>query len=305
MNDASVPAQQAHEYHEKRAELCTVVRNYLLSKKYAEMIVPILSEAVPFEAGIDPIKTESWMMATSPESFLKQRLAQSQKNVFGIGTCFRHEQVGPYHMQEFLMAEWYRFDCSLSEIMRETQELLTLLLEMVGHAPLPPKWQILSLAKLTEEKVSVPFQSVCEDEDSFFAEMKKRGYEIEQATWEQLFHQFVLNEIEPLFPNEPFFLTDYPHRLSALCAAQKMKPWIASRFEVFVRKIEYANGNEESFDVQAISDQFKNAEKQDTELIHALESLQKTGRTMCGVGLGIDRILLQEVQLLQQNINKI
>ncbi len=128
-----------------------------------------------------------------------------------------------------------------------------------------------------------------------------RGYNTQNATWEQLFNQIFLNEIEAKLPHDPFFLTDYPAKISSLCARRKDKPYLAERFELYINGIEIANGNTENTDAEEILDSMEKEEHYrkkrslicppiDMEFIEALRKM--SAKSYAGIGLGIDRLAM-------------
>ena len=124
-------------------------------------------------------------------------------------------------------------------------------------------------------------------------------YNVKGATWEQIFNQIFLNEVEPHLPKTPFFLTDYPSRISPLCAKRKDKPYLAERFDLYMEGIEIANGNTENTNASEVLEAMKNEERYrkdkglfsppiDMEFIEALKMMK--GKTWAGAGLGVDRL---------------
>src|SRR6185369_885213 len=62
------------------------------------------------------------------------------------------------------------------------------------------------------------------------------------TTWEQVYNQLLLNEIEPkLGRTKPTILYDYPASQAALSQPKKEDPRFAERFEFFLAGLELGN----------------------------------------------------------------
>lgn len=263
-----------------RTELVTKLRTYLLSQGFEEFIPQLMTESVPDEPTIYPFET-AWngqprRLATSPEAFLKQAMAAGAGNCFAVSPAFRNlEGAGRWHQPEFLMAEWYQRQTTYQDQMKFTQQLITRL--VAGYRELPPTdWPHLSWVDLWQTYVQVDLLDFMDH--SLYDLAARRGYTTENATWEQLFNQISYNEIEPHFPEGPFFLTDFPAAVSPLAKPQADSR-LAERFELVIDRVELANGNTERFDEPTMRRIFN---------IEALRGLD--GQSWAGVGLGIDRL---------------
>ncbi len=298
------------------------MRSFFDQKNFSEVTVPVLQNAVPLEPTITPF-TSTWKtnkgeqelyLATSPEKYLKQMMALGLGNCYGIGHSFRNlESAGRHHHPEFLMLEWYREDADYQQIMTDVEELLASCIRAVGHVTTEPTIEYqgevlsikspfprVSLAELFEDTLRISYESIVTNEQ-LKSVASQRGYTVADATWEQLFNQIFLNEIEPHFGKQPFFLTEFPARISPLCQRNAQNPLVAERFELYIAGIELANGNSEETDAGKVSSVFEQerleriakgqpAAKIDTEFINALDQL--AGRQLAGVGLGVERLAM-------------
>jgi lysyl-tRNA synthetase class 2 len=106
------------------------------------------------------------------------------------------------------------------------------------------------------------------------------------------FNQFFLNEVEPNLPTDPVFITGYPAFLSPLALPNE-------RFELYINRVEVANGCTENRDPKSINIAFEIENTYrlqnnlplhpfSTEFIDICSSLPPCA----GVGLGIDRFKL-------------
>src|SRR5258708_11056802 len=192
------------------------------------------------------------------------------------------------------MLEWYREGADYAVIMNDVEKLLIHIQKQLAKSVpsskrLGKKWSVISLESLLDMHTVIKLGNIL-TERKLSEEMKKRGYAIGSATWEQLFDQLLLNEIEPHFPEEPFFLVDFPARLSPLCAIQTKKPYLAQRFEFFINGVEIGNGNTENTNAIAVLETFQKEERErldhkesvhpfDTEFISSLTPLGTSTQT--------------------------
>jgi lysyl-tRNA synthetase class 2 len=267
-----------------RTKTVQMVRERLLAEGFIEIIPQLSSINVPNEPTIYPVKlSNDSYLNTSPEAYLKQVMIQDSGNIFAFANTFRDlEGSGPWHQPEFLMVEWYQKDTTWLEQMDLTQKVIE------GDVLKP--WLRLSWINIWQEYTQTDLEKAITDK----AMMKfcyKIGYRTEGATWEQLFNQVADNLIVPHLPKVPFFLIDYPARISPLAKVQPKRKYLAERFELYLDGIEVANGNTESFHEAKIRQIFvanTNNRPVDEEFLNSIKSL--SGQQWAGVGLGIDRL---------------
>lgn len=298
-----------------REKMIHDMRIFFRERHFHEVIVPALNTAVPTEPTIHPFTTtwsnnennQTLYLSTSPERYVKKMLAQGFENCFAIGHAFRNlESCGPYHHPEFLMLEWYRKNATSTQIMDDLELLVQAITQAHTihyqgnthkiNAPFPR----VSLESLFMQHVGFSISEILTDTTMCHC-AQKFGYSTKNATWEQLFYQLMLNLIEPHFSKEPFFLIDFPARISPLCKRNTIKPFLADRFEFFIAGIEMANGNTEETDrariLQSFQDEFDSRKKMkhissplDEEFLKSLDVLNNT--PCAGVGLGVDRFAM-------------
>jgi elongation factor P--(R)-beta-lysine ligase len=301
------------------------IRTFFDQQNFHEVVVPVFNSALPVEPNIYPFQTEWYTvegthtlyLTTSPESGIKKMLAVGLGNAYSIGKCFRNlENSGRKHNPEFLMLEWYRENAEYQQIMRDVQALLLFTKEKVDlllnrpassileyqgqQIELACEWPVLSLVDLFSEYVGLELSDIIDD-DALVEAMQKKGYQTHGATWSQLFDQLFLNEIESHLPSSPYFLIDFPAKLSPLCKINKQKPYLAERFEFAIGGMELGNGNNENTDAELVAQKFaqefelrkKNQllnSPVDAEFIEALSQMNK--KKYAGIGAGVDRIAM-------------
>lgn len=310
-----------------REEVIKAIRAFFEQQQFHEVEVPVLQEALPLEPTLYAFQTKWQRLAEqqklylplSPETALKKMLAAGIGNCYALGKTFRNlEASGQTHNPEFLMLEWYREAAHYEQIMQDTQELVLFVkqrvdkflkrsasskLNFAGHEyNLDQSWPKLSLEKLFKDLAGLELKELLTLSAMKEAAAQK-NYSVEDSTWEQLFNQIFVNEIEPNLPNQAFFLVDFPAQISPLCQSNKQKPYLANRFEVYLGDLELGNGNDEQTDVAQIKKYFTQ-EKQyrqnqnldipplDEDFLQALEILAQSNKNYAGIGLGVDRLAM-------------
>ena len=126
---------------------------------------------------------------------------------------------------------------------------------------------------------------------------KKGGYSTKNASWEELYNQIFVNEIESRLPKNPFFLIDFPSFASPLCKPKKENKNLAERFELYINGVEIANGNTENTDSKLVKKHFTAEQKIrsiyqpiDQPFLHAIDKMNNS--SYAGIGLGIDRLTM-------------
>ena len=131
---------------------------------------------------------------------------------------------------------------------------------------------------------------------------EKRGYAVSQNnTWEELFNQLFLNEVECRLPQDkPVFLYDYPLPLASLSRKKASDPRFAERFELYIAGLELANCFSELTDHTEQAKRFEQdlKERKRLERIHYpadtdfLDALAQGYPESTGGALGVDRIIM-------------
>jgi len=289
------------------------IRSFFNDQNFHEITIPVLNSAIPIEPNIHSFSTtwntikshKQFFLPTSPEREIKIRLGQGIGNCFAIGQSFRNlENSGLWHTPEFLMLEWYRQDATNEIIIDDVKQLINhLTLQLFKRLyKKDNNWPVLSLEKLFEKYAKIDYKKMIEEDDYFFQVAKNKNYNIQNTTWNELFDQILVNEIEPKLFKGPVFIKDFPSRLSPLCLPNKNKPYLADRFEFYINGVEIANGNTENTNSKTIELLFKQEKVKreklglvtspvDNAFIKALEKMHQSGKIFAGIGLGLERLI--------------
>ena len=299
------------------------LRDFFIQKDFHEVETPTLLPKIPIEPNLYPLKTHwshknaDFYLPTSPESSLKKLIAQGIGNCFAISKVFRDlEDIGPTHNLEFSMLEWYEMDKNYLDIAQTTQKLVldiyhgilkkqgkstTNILKYQGiDIDLTPPWHFFTLQELFQKYANMDLSKNLTTSE-IITTAKSKGYNIDNiTTWEPLYTQIFINEIESKLPQDkPVFILDYPTQLSPLCLPCPNQPGFSQRFEFYIGGMEIGNAYTELNDSQILKENFETETKfrQDNDLPthpYDQEFIDACGKLppCAGIGLGIDRLAM-------------
>ena len=289
---------------EARAGLLADIRTYFHEREVMEVETPLLSRYANSDPNIGNLRTDELQtrfLRTSPEYPMKRLLAAGCRNIYELGRVFRAGEKGRYHNPEFTLLEWYRAGMSYLDLADEVVDLV----RTCGRGAFDG-W---SVQRRDYRGLFVEYTGldplVCSESDLEDCAME-RGIVagvLDQNEWMDL----LMSEIvQPALPGDAFTVVhDYPPEQAALARIRPGDPPLAERFEVYLGRIELANGYQELTDAEEQRRRFKREIRQgeargedcgpyDRKLVAALES----GLPECsGVALGVDRLLMAMLKL--------
>jgi len=315
-----------------REIIIDTIRLFFKKNGFLEVETPLLVSApdtAPYNEVFETQFTQKKraFLTPSPEFFMKKLLAQGSGNIFQICKAFRNPlELDPLHNPEFTILEWYRAGASYTDLMIDCENLINYIFKYFTSKTqnakrktqsqnsklktfLTYRNQLINISKpwikMSIKEVFKKYANINLDEFLDFKKAKKicqkRGYRVEKkTTWEQLFHQVFLNEIEPKFPQDkPLILYDYPAPLAALAKLKDKDNRYAERFEFYLGGLELGNGYSELTDWQQQEKRLKNDLQErkrlgmkvftyDHQFIEALKTLPKTA----GIAVGVDRLVM-------------
>lgn len=294
---ASLPALQ------QRAMLYQRIRQFFLERNLLEVDVPVLSEYATVDPFIESIRCDVMgkphYLQTSPEFFLKRLLAAYQHDVYYLGKAFRQDERGRRHRPEFTLLEWYRVGFNEQQLIVEVNQLLRMFFPEKPLAHYRYRdifYQTLSIDPHTATAAEL---AACAD--------LMIGGEIDQSlrgsdknTYLDLLFTHC---IEPALPLGIVVIDDYPATQAALARVtnDSQGQAVAKRFEIYIDKIELANGYWELSNGVEQQTRFQQdlAYRQQHQLSmlpydqRLVDALSEGNMPDCaGVALGIDRLLM-------------
>jgi elongation factor P--(R)-beta-lysine ligase len=278
-------------------------RAFFTERNILEVDTPILSrfavsdphiESIEVALQLDPGK--SWFLQTSPEYFMKRLLSAGYPDIYEICKVFRDAEAGRYHQPEFTMVEWYRLDFGLNDIMQDTLEFITTLVDAKRFDKAP---MLLSHAEAFSEFAGI--DSSTADIETLAAaaaadDQLKESLGDRRDDWLDL---ILAEKISRKFPTDRLTaLCHYPASQAALSRICPDDASVADRFEVFAGDLELANGYVELVDAKEQSSRFeadqstrKKAGRQQRPIDRAFVAALASGLPACaGVSVGLDRV---------------
>jgi elongation factor P--(R)-beta-lysine ligase len=283
-----LPVERLHQ----RAALLRALRSFFTERGFLEVDTPIRQPVLIPERYIEPLSSEDAYLQTSPEICMKRLLAQGCSKIFQICPCFRKNESGRRHLEEFTMLEWYHSDENYLTLMRDCEDLLRYLCRICstgsssgsrGHF-------------FSSYDVEAPWERLTVE--NAFAEFGPCS--ARQALEEDRFDEILVEYIEPeLGRKTPTFLMDYPIELGSLAKTKGDNPEIVERFELYLGGVELANGFTELTDEAEQRARFIEEITAITAIWHKNVDMPKRFladlanlKSAAGIALGIDRLFM-------------
>ncbi len=284
-----------------RARLLQSLRAFFDARGYLEVETPALTRSAATDPNIESLHISdsshgsAWLQS-SPEFAMKRLLAAGSGPIFQICHAWRDGELGRWHNPEFSMLEWYVPGFDHAELMDEVEALMCWL---AGDGTWPEPFKRATYRDCFLSQLGIdPFESSLHELEACAL---KQGISVQPDLDRDAWLDLLMGQcIGPrLGLTTPCFVLDYPASQAALSRVRDTQPPVASRFELYWRGLELANGFHELSDSveqrrrfeadQALRKaQGKPVPPFDQRLIAALDA----GLPDCaGVALGVDRLL--------------
>ena len=310
-----------------REKVIHSLRAWFAQENFHEVDTPLMLTIPTTEAYYDLFETQlkifgheprAAYLAPSPELQMKKLLAAGLENIYQIGKCFRNgEGLGPQHQTEFTMLEYYRQHHPYEKLMTDVEEIFRFLLHRIHPQQAPSNHTFIyqnhrynldrPFTRLRVAEVFFNYAGIDEktllDQNLLLKKAIAKGYKVAaETTWEEIFNQILLNEIEPhLGQDQPTILYEYPKQQAALARLTPGKPQFADRFELWVAGLEIANAYGELLDAQEQERRCQNEVSINQELgkTHITDydhdfiaALRDIKEPCSGLALGVDRLAM-------------
>lgn len=277
-----------------RAALFRCIREFFSERGFLEVDTPIRQPVIIPESNIEPLMSDGAYLQTSPELCMKRLLASGCDKIFQICHCFRKNERGRKHLEEFTMLEWYRTDADYHDLMNDCEDLLRFTLQYEGA--LYDETDLFAFRFSNNPNLGyTPDKVTVSDAFARFAPVS-----LQEALQKDIFDEVLVEFVEPeLGKDRPLFLFDYPKELASLARVSKTNSQVAERFELYVEGLELANGFTELTDPEEQRDRFKKELATIAELStreqqmpeRFLEELINV-KSAAGIAFGLDRYLM-------------
>lgn len=245
--------------YKKYLQVIKNIEQFLDSRGYLKLELPVLSPALIPESYLEVFKTEfryfetneKLFLTPSPELFIKRLLSDGIGDCYSLGKSFRNsEPNSPKHQPEFTMLEFYNVGQDYKYMASEVLDMLRKVSEVLfgvreinyqGKKISFEKWEELTVAEAFE-KYALILPDELFDTEKFIAKAKSKGYETHGFSFEDVWSQVYAQEIEGHLGTQgyPTVLYDYPVQFAAL-SKPNSDGKTAQRFEFYIEGIELGN----------------------------------------------------------------
>ena len=294
-----------------RAALLAQIRRFFEARNVLEVETPLLCSAGVTDPALEPFVVDDVSAAspsstapgglrylqTSPEYAMKRLLAAGVGDCYQLGKAFRAGEVGRRHNPEYTLLEWYRLGFDHYQLLRETAELVTLVLNRTS-------WQIWPWGELFQQFLQLdPHEASVATLTE--AASQALGPLPDGLDRDGLLDLLMSHVIEPSISTwGVVFVLDYPASQAALAKRiERGGISMGARFECYVDGLEVANGYWESADAEDMRVRFQEDNAIRTRrgltpkpLDEQLLAAMSAGLPECaGVALGVDRLLMLQL----------
>lgn len=304
-----------------REKVIKLIRRFFEKEKFHEVETPILNAHPPAESYLDVFQTTLFdrhrnpthaYLYTSPEMSLKKLIVAGIGDCYSLTKVFRNmETQSKLHNPEFTLLEWYRVGIGYTKIMADCQKLIRAIKKvMYGEKQLvyqgktidlTSPWDRVTVKEAFARYANIHFDTFFDDANARVITSEK-GYSVkENTTWEEMYNQIFLNEVEPhLGRGKPTFLYEFPAIVAALSRKKPSDPRYCERFELYIEGLELGDAYGELTDPKETQERFDDQLKEikrlgktmydyDHDFIEALG----VGMPACsGIAVGVDRLIM-------------
>ena len=253
---------------ERKAKFWQVQREFLKSKGFLEVEVPIL-EAITGGADARPFIThhnaldQDFFLRISTELYQKRLIGGGFEKIYTFGPNFRNEGMDDEHLQEFYDIEWYWAYANYKDNMALVREIFLEIANKVygktefttrGHTfNLADEWKEIDYTQIIKERFDI---DIFNDSDEKILEVvKKNNIELSgDINRNRLIDN--LWKIVRATISGPAFLVNQPKFVSPLAKAHEDNEALTERFQVIIAGSELGNGYSEINDPRDQLDRF-------------------------------------------------
>ena len=253
------------------------MREFFYAAGFIEVETPVKIHAPAPEEYIESVQSEGDFLRTSPELAMKVLLSQGCEKIFQIGSCFRANEKGRKHLEEFTMLEFYAAGWDYRKLAEFTAAMLK---SAAGNNPVFSSHDFITV-------------------DEAFR--RYAGVSAFEADKDDTFDELMVTKVEPNLGLEGLtFLMDYPASRASLSRISARDPQVAERWELYRNGLELANAFGELTDGAEQRRRFEAANKFRAENnMHAYPepvefyaALDRGLPESSGCAIGVDRLLM-------------
>lgn len=303
---------QRAKFLRRRARCLAAIRAFFDQQGFVEVQTPhrVICPGLEPHLRAEPAGPGRFLI-TSPEYQMKRLLAGGLERIYFLGPCWRGDETGPQHLDEFCMLEWYQAFSTIEQLMEQTEALLQhLAREVTGGTTISYQGE--------EVRLELPFTRITVAEAfSRYAGVDTRGVTAtaqlralaqgagigpftEDAPFEEVASRILVERVEPALGARPTFLHDFPAPLAALSRLKPDDPTVAERFELYAGGLELANAFGELTDPDEQLARLREDQRVRRDAgapVHPvdwrfIEALREGIPPATGIALGVDRLVM-------------
>lgn len=253
------------------------MREFFYRADFIEVETPVKIHAPAPEEYIESVRSEGDFLRTSPELAMKVLLSEGCQRIFQIGSCFRANEHGRRHLEEFTMLEFYAAGWDYRQLAEFTAEMLNF---AAGTNPVFSGHEFITV------------------DDAF---RKYAGVSAFEADADDSFDELMVTRVEPNLGREKLtFLMDYPASRASLSRISPADSRVAERWELYRNGLELANAFGELTDAEeqkkrfAAANAFRAANNMHAypEPVEFYAALERGLPQSSGCAIGVDRLIM-------------
>lgn len=302
---------------EIRAKIVAFIRNFFDRRGFVEVETPMMqtlaggAAARPFRTHHNALDLDLYLRI-APELYLKRLVVGGFPKVYEINRNFRNEGISTQHNPEFTMLEFYTAYADARDQMALTEELFAgAAEEILGTTELSWGDETISL-KAPFRRVTMVDAILEHVEDATAADLRDlhllrktaERYGVENVERFGDSRGKLLAEIFGAVAEkrllQPTYVIDYPAEISPLSKTKPGDPDTADRFELFIGRMEVANGFCELNDPDEQAEKFRaqvaeRGKGDDEAMLYDEDYVEALAYGMpptAGEGVGIDRLAM-------------
>ncbi len=322
--------------------LIKACRKFFEDRNYHELESPLMTDSLPQERYLDVLDTKienstktlskTAYITPTTETYNKRILAAGLGEHFVITKVARGtEDIGPNHLPEFTMLEWYHLNTDYHGLMNDCEQLFKFAYGYIREAlrnektlnrfmiddskfnnnyeltyqgqtiKLGESWDRVSVPEALEKYSGIRLQDIQSVEEIKKAAIEK-GYNVGDIDdWQTIFELIFASEIEPIFAKDkPTFVYEYPKQVCVLVKPNLKNPLVCEKVELYFAGKEVANGYTELIDWKLQEQNFLKEQAARKELgmkdvkmdTDLIEALKEGLPDVSGIGMGLDRVAM-------------
>lgn len=273
----------------RRSALFRAIREYFYDQNFIEVETPVKIHAPAPEEFIEAVPANGAFLRTSPELEMKSLLVDGFERIFQIGPCFRANEYGRKHHEEFTMLEFYIRGMEYRSLAKFTAGFIAKAASLVlKEESIIYRGHKVDLAKFEFITVEEAFE-------------RYAGGTWQEADRQDKFDELMVTKIEPMLGRGQLtFLIDYPANRASLARLCPDNSAFAERWELYIEGIELANAFGELTDFTEQKKRFKEAQDyrnsrqmaQYPEATEFFAALKRGLPQSSGCAMGLDRLTM-------------